>query len=194
MEGNSNRPRNIERTSTNCSYAPRHSVTPKRLIAELTLIQWRFVRILHWISWQRSKRFIADTATHTDGQKEAGCSSLGTPNSWHRLHYDTLDNETASRCGRFTFAEENGWSFKTTCIRSGSSTLLMEAAGSSKTRMHKFPINLKVKEVTSNRSILWTKENLAPSYKIHRPQQPGAQNIQGVPGGMCQTSGGCSLC
>jgi hypothetical protein len=28
----------------------------------------------------------------------------------------------------------------------------MEAAGSSKTRMHKFPINLKVKEVTSNRS------------------------------------------
>jgi len=36
----SNRPNNVERTSTSCSYAPRHSVTPKRLLAELTLVQW----------------------------------------------------------------------------------------------------------------------------------------------------------
>jgi hypothetical protein len=63
-----------------------------------------------------------------------------------------LDTETASRCGRFTLAEQNGWSFKITCIRSGPSTLKMEAAGSSKTRMHKFSKNVKFKEVTSNKS------------------------------------------
>jgi hypothetical protein len=62
-----------------------------------------------------------------------------------------LDNETASRCGHFTLDEQKGWSFKTTCIRSGSSTLRMEAAGSSETRMHKFPKTLKVKDVTSNK-------------------------------------------
>jgi hypothetical protein len=70
----------------------------------------------------------------------------------HKLHDDTLDNETASRCSRFTLAEQNGWSLKTICIRSGSYILEMEAAGSSKTRMHKFPKNLEVKNMTSNKS------------------------------------------